>query len=138
MNRYSFNDIRIGQKEAFTTKITKIDMDKFCQVTNDLNPLHRDKEYAVQQGFENCVVYGMLTASYLSTLAGVYLPGQKSLIQSIEINFVRPVFVGDVLKVMGEVVDKNELFKTVILKISILNSKQEKVLRGKMHVGVLE
>lgn len=138
MNKYSFEDIRIGQKEVFTTKITQIEMDKFYQVTNDINPLHRDKDYAIQYGFENCIVYGMLTASYLSTLAGVYLPGQKSLIQSVEINFVRPVFVNELLKISGEVVDKNELFKTVKLKIAILNSKQEKVLRGKMQVGVLD
>ena len=79
----------------------------------------------------------MLTASYLSTLAGVYLPGEKSLIQSVEINFTKSVFVGDRLTITGEVVEKNELFQMIKMKVTITNSKNEKVVRGKMQVGVL-
>lgn len=80
----------------------------------------------------------MLTASFLSTLAGVYLPGENSLIHSVETKFVKPVFVGDTLLVSGEVAEKNEHFPVIKLKVVITNQKKEKVLRGSMQIGVLK
>ena len=80
----------------------------------------------------------MLTASFISTLAGVYIPGENSLIHSVEVKFVKPVYVGDKLTIIGTVIDKNDLFSCITLKITILNQKNEKVLRGKMQIGVLE
>ena len=100
--------------------------------------MHCDSGYASKQGFEDCVVYGMLTASYLSTLVGIYLPGEMGLIQNVDINFIRPVYTDDLLVIKGEVIDKNELFKVIKIKVSIFNSKGEKVVRGKMQVGVID
>ena len=80
----------------------------------------------------------MLTASFLSTLAGVYLPGEKSLIHSIETKFIKPVFVGDKLTILGEVSSKNDLFSVIEMKITIRNQDNIKVLRGNMKVGVLD
>ena len=49
----------------------------------------------------------MLTASFLSTLAGIYLPGEKSLIHSVETKMIKPVFIGDELIVTGKVSEKS-------------------------------
>lgn len=137
MNKYTFHEIEIGLKEAFEVCITMEDMECFCKMTGDKNPLHNSQEFAKKQGFTERVVYGMLTASYLSTLAGMYLPGENSLIQGVDISFVGPVFVGDSLKVTGEVTEKNELFQMIKVKVTMTNSKNKKVLRGKMQIGVL-
>ncbi|MBQ9091319.1 MAG: hypothetical protein IJY52_03500, partial [Anaerotignum sp.] len=48
----------------------------FLAITGDINPLHNDQEFAQKQGHPDKVAFGMLTASFLSTLAGVYLPGR--------------------------------------------------------------
>ncbi len=138
MNKYSFDEIKIGMKEEFSIGLSADKMESFCQLTGDTNPLHCDSVYASNQGFEDCVVYGMLTTSYLSTLVGIYLPGEKGLIQNVDINFIRPVYVDDLLAIKGEVIDKNELFKVIKIKVSIFNSKGEKVVRGKMQVGVID
>lgn len=137
MNRYRFEEIQTGMEEAFEVKVTSEMMEMFFHITGDSNPLHRDAEFARKKGYASCVSYGMLTASFLSTLAGVYMPGERSLIHSVETKFVRPVFPGDVLKICGEVVEKNELFSTIRLKVTVTNQKQEKVLRGTMQIGVL-
>ena len=77
----------------------------------------------------------MQTASFLSTLAGVYLPGENSLIQSVDIQFSKPVFVGDKLTVSGTVKEKDDNFKYFVLKVEIRNQSRIKVLRGKMQIG---
>lgn len=138
MNHYSFEEIEIGMEASFQTEVTKEKMDAFRLITQDGNPLHTDEAFAREKGYPSCVAYGMLTASFLSTLAGVYLPGEKSLIHSVEIKFVKPVFPGDMLLVHGKVKEKNELFSVITLQITVSNQKGEKVLRGSMQIGVLK
>lgn len=82
---------------------------------------------------------GGLTASFLSTLAGVYLLGKYSLILSEEILFKKPVFLADSpLMVQGKVIDVNPDFHQFTIGFSIYNNKNEKVVRGTMKVGVLD
>lgn len=138
MNQYRFEDIYVGLKEEFQVTITAEMLKQFCQITGDVNPLHTSEEFAREKGYESKVAYGMLTASFLSTLAGVYLPGERSLIHSVETKFAKPVYVGDTLTVSGQVTECNELFSVFTMKTTIVNQKGEKVLRGKMQVGILK
>ena len=111
MNTYTYEEMEVGRKESFTVQVTEADMDAFRAVTGDGNPLHADDGFARDKGYEGKVAFGMLTASYLSTLAGVYLPGERSLIQSVETKFLKPVYPGDTLSVSGEITEKNEVTK---------------------------
>lgn len=137
MNHYRFEDIYVGLKEEFQVVVTPEMLEQFCQITGDVNPLHTQESFAKEKGYETRVAYGMLTASFLSTLAGVYLPGERSLIHSVESKFTKPVYAGDVLTVSGQVTECNEMFSVFTMKTVIVNQKGEKVLRGKMQVGVL-
>lgn len=138
MNHYSFCDIYVGMEQSFEVTVTEKMMAQFYEITGDHNPLHCDKEFATKRGYSSCVAYGMLTSSFLSTLAGVYLPGEKSLIHSVETKFVKPVFPGDTLLIKGSVTEKNDHFPVFIMKVVITNQKHEKVLRGTMKIGVLD
>ncbi len=137
MNRYSFDEMKVGMEESFQVTVTPKMLERFREITGDVNPLHTDEAFAKAKGYDSCVVYGMLTASFLSTLAGVYLPGEKSLIHSVETKFVKPVFAGDTLTIKGKVTEKNDLFPVFTLKVVITNQKNEKVLRGSMQIGVM-
>lgn len=136
MNNYSYDEINIGHKEKFEIKITEQMMESFLGITSDINPLHADREYARAGGYEDRVAYGMLTASFMSTLAGVYIPGERSLIKEVKIKFAKPVFPGDTLTIEGEVTDKNDTFNMIVLKVVMRNGKNEKVLRGSMDIMV--
>lgn len=109
----------------------------FKKITGDKNPLHLNGEYAKLNGFPDLVVYGMLSASFLSTLAGVYIPGEKSLIHNVSINFHKPVFIGDKLTISGEVKEKDERFNLIKLKIKISNQNSLRVISGNMQIGLL-
>ena len=138
MNKYRFDEIQVGLTESFEVTITEEQLAAFGQMTGDYNPLHSREECARDQGFSGKVAYGMLTASFLSTLAGVYLPGENSLIHSVEVKFTKPVLVGDVLRITGEVKEKNDHFPVFSMNVTILNQNSEKVLRGTMKVGVID
>lgn len=138
MNEYTYDEITIGQEESFQVTVSEEMMEQFLQITGDVNPLHRDAAYAATRQYVDKVVYGMLTASFFSTLAGVYLPGRYSLIHSVETKFLRPVYVGDMLTVSGTVKEKEDAYRMLILNLLIKNRKGEKVVRGTMQIKVLD
>lgn len=137
MNRYDYEDLDTGHEEHFSVNITDDMLDSFRAVTGDMNPFHRDDDFARKYGFEGHAAFGMLTASFLSTLAGMYLPGEKSIIMSTETKFMKPVYPGDTLTISGTVAEKNDTYRVMKLKVSVKNSRGEKVLRGSMQVGFL-
>ena len=93
-------------------------------------------DYAAGRGYPGRVVYGMLGASFFSTLAGVYLPGEHCLLHSVEAKFAKPVFVGDTLTVTGKVTEVNDTFGEITVKAVIENQNGQKVTRGLIKAGV--
>lgn len=141
MNEYQFSDLKIGQEDSFEVQVTKDMEDCFRELTGDINPLHRDDSFARNIGdgkFRGHVVFGMLTASFYSTLVGVYLPGKNSLIHSLDIKFQKPVYVGDRLIVHGKVIDKQDGLKLIRVKAVIKNEKNESVSGAAIKILVLE
>ena len=138
MNEYRITDLSAGQQESFTVTVTEDMMAKFREITGDINPLHVSDEFAKEKGFPQRVVYGMLTASLISTLGGVYLPGKYCLIQGVEVRFAKPVFIGDVLEVTGEAVKVDRDLRYLEIKVTIRNQRNEKVLRGLLKAGVMD
>ena len=138
MNEYTYEQIGEGHKESFDVMVTEEMMEDFLRITGDVNPLHRDAGYAVTRNYADKVVYGMLTSSFYSTLAGVYLPGKYSLIHSVESKFLRPVYVGDTLTVSGMVKEKEDAYRMLILNLLIQNQKGEKVSKGTMQIKMLD
>lgn len=136
MNTYSYEEISIGQKESFSVTITEEMQDAFRGITSDVNPLHADEDYAQNKGHKGRVVFGMLTTSFLSTLAGVYLPGRYSLIHSVEIKLRKPVYIGDTLLIEGEVTDKSDAVSVITVKFTMTNGDGVKVSKGTMQIGV--
>ncbi len=139
MNDYSLKDIYSGMQESFSVKITPELEDSFRELTGDRNPLHYDDEFAQKylRGGGHAV-FGMLSAAFLSTLAGMYLPGKYSLIHSVEnISFLKPVHSGDVLNVKGVVTDIYEELR--MIKVGVTMSRpDEVVLKAKMKILVLQ
>ena len=123
MNQYSFDEIEIGLEASFEAEITEDQMKMFADFSGDFNPMHVDSEYARKCGFSDKVVYGMLVSSFYSTLVGMYLPGEKCLLNKSEIDYRNPVYVGDRLKVFGEVVDKRMATHRIKIKGKMINQK---------------
>lgn len=138
MNEYRISEISVGMSESFSTTVTENMMQGFLDITGDENPLHINNDFARERGFEGRVVYGMLTASLISTLGGCYIPGKYCLIQGVEIKFSKPVFIGDTLNVAGEVIKVDYDLKYLEIKVIIRNQSNEKVLRGVLKAGVMD
>ena len=100
--------------------------------------MHTDFSYAKSSGMKGKVVYGMLSSAFYSTLVGVYLPGKYALLHEISLQFSKPVFIGDKLKISGEVVSINDTFNQIVLKAQIINQNLQKISRAKIKIGILK
>ena len=124
--------------ESFTVTITEEMMAQFYAITGDNSPIHMDADYAAGRGYPGRVVYGMLGASFLSTLAGVYLPGEHCLLHGVDLKFAKPIFIGDTLTVTGVVDEVNDTFREITIKASIVNQDGKQVTRAVIRAGVAQ
>lgn len=138
MNHYCYDEIPVGLMHSFDAVITEAMQEYFFEITGDCNPLHRDVAFAQAKGFSGRVVYGMLVSSFYSTLAGVYIPGEHSLIHSVDVKFIKPTLVGDKITIIGEVVEKNDTFRLLSIKASVRREDGTILSKAKMKVGVLD
>ena len=137
MKAYTFEQLTVGLTHRFQAVITEEMMQAFCMLSGDENPLHCDEAYANAQGYPGRVVYGMLTAALCSRLAGMYLPGQYCLLQSVQIKFARPVFIGDELSVEGVVAERFDSVRAVVVKATIQRGGVT-VAKAAIQAGVLK
>lgn len=136
MNHYTIQELVPGMKASFSVTVTEEMLQKFLEISGDVNPLHTDIAFARAKGYPGRVAYGMLTASFYSTLAGVYLPGERCLLWEVNSKFTSPVFLGDELDVYGKVTEVNESYGFIRIKARIKNQKGETVSRGVITAGV--
>ena len=133
MNAFSYDEITLGQEVSFTAAIGPDSMKAFSEITGDINPRHTEQN----------VVYGMLTGSFLSTLAGMYLPGKYALIQSVRLEFVNPIVLSatgekTLIVISGMVAGKEDRFRLLSLKVSVSGEDGTKFLFGTMKVKVTD
>ena len=125
-----FKEIQIGDSASIERIISLEDIEIFSNLTGDKNPLHVDQSFAEKAKFGARVAHGMLTSSFISTLIGMTLPGQGSIITNISLDFRKPVFIGDSLCTTIEIIKKIDLSKQVVIKLTVCNLHSKAVITG--------
>lgn len=122
--------IGIGDVAFLKTTISREKVKRFINLSGDNNPLHFDEKIAQKLGFEKPISHGMLLASYFSTLVGKYFLKKHNLYLSQNINFIKPVFVGETVIVRGRVKNKIKSLRILEIETVIINKKREEVVKG--------
>jgi 3-hydroxybutyryl-CoA dehydratase len=91
---YFFEELSIGQSALSARTVTEADILMFGAASGDMNPVHFDAEFAATTRFGERIAHGMLTASHVSALIGMRLPGPGSVYISQDLQFKRPVKIG--------------------------------------------
>jgi 3-oxoacyl-[acyl-carrier protein] reductase len=129
--------LRVGQTERLSRTITADDVAAFARLSGDYNALHLDEEFAARTEFAQRVVHGFLSASLLSTLVGMKIPGRGALYLSQSIEFARPVYIGDTVEACATVEKIDTETRVVTLHTEINKSPGGCVVRGSAQVKVL-
>ncbi|HZU70763.1 MAG TPA: MaoC family dehydratase [Ktedonobacteraceae bacterium] len=124
----------IGMRAVRTRTIREEDIVDFAEVSGDHNPLHLDQHYAAQTPFGGRIAHGFLTASIISAILGMELPGPGSIYLGQTLKFLAPVRAGDTVTVSVEVIALREEKRIVTLRTDIVNQDGTIVLTGEATV----
>jgi acyl dehydratase len=138
----TFEDLSIGdrwQSEPRTIEIR--DIEQFAQLTGDHDRLHTDEEFASQGPFGKPVAHGMLGMSILAGLSSTApLVQTAALIEVRNWSFCKPIFPGDTVRAVTEVVDLKSHGRRhgqVHWCRQLLNQNGEKVQEGTLVTLVM-
>ncbi len=114
----------LGDKATFTRTLTEADVALFIGTTWDVNPLHTDEIYSSGTPFKHRIVPGLLTASLLTHLGGLW----AFLATEMDFSFIAPVYVGDSITAEAEVAEIDAQTGAVRLECTCTNQHGKQVL----------
>jgi len=129
-----FDSIHLGDKAQFTKTISETDVNLYCGISGDFNPLHINELYASKTMFKGRVVHGLLVASFISNVLGMQLPGPGTIYISQNLKFFMPVYIGDTITATVEVFEKIPSKFHILVKTSCFNQNGECVIDGTAKV----
>jgi acyl dehydratase len=130
-------DFEAGQRASFSKTFTEADLQRFIEITGDVNPLHVDEQFAAATPFGGRILQGMLTASIFSTMVGMFLPGTGAIYRSQTIRFLLPVHVGETVTAHFVVRSVDREKHRLEIDTWIENEAGQRVIEGACEAGLL-
>lgn len=90
--------LQIGAKESMQRTFYKEETERFAALSGDKNRIHVDSAFAEKQWFGKRIVHGVLAASLMSSVMGVKLPGDGTILMEEQIAYEAPVYFGDTIQ----------------------------------------
>lgn len=111
-----FDELKLGMRETIRKTVQNEDVIGFAELSGDHNPIHLSEHFARKTRFGGRIVHGLYTASLISGVIGMRLPGPGAIYISQTLNFLGPVKIGDIVDVAVEVVELTEKGRRVRLR----------------------
>ena len=134
-NKIPLKKIEIGMSVSYSQTVTDSDIKKFAEISGDRNPVHLEEEFAENSRYKKRIAHGLLTASYFSALFGTKIPGKGCVYASQSLKFKRPVYLGDTVTAIVEVI-KVDLKKKKVFFRTICKVKNKVVTDGEAEIFV--
>ncbi len=130
MKGKTIRQINVGDTADFKKTFTEADVYLFAGISGDVNPVHLNQVEAEKTIFRGRIIHGMLTASVISTVLGMYLPGPGTIYLGQTLEFLKPVRFGDTITVIIEVISKDEEKNVIRVNTDCFNQDDVKVVSG--------
>lgn len=127
---------RVGERAERTVTITDEHIEAFARLSGDRNPVHFDDGFARRIGFDGHIAHGAVTASLLSAVLGMDLPGPGSVFLEQRVRFLAPVRPGDTITGVLRVTKVRPDKPIVTLAATISNQAGTLVADGELVVLV--
>ena len=129
-----FEQLNIGDVAVLERELSERDIRVFAVLTGDFNPLHVDREFAADRRFHRVIAHGMWGAALISALIGTKLPGPGTILASQSLEFKKPIFAGDKIRVEVRVAEKFVDGGRVRLACRCLKQDGEAAIEGELEV----
>jgi acyl dehydratase len=127
----TIEQIKVGDSFTEVADFTGERVERFIQLTRDTAGIHTDQAFSQAQGFDGRVVHGFFLSLNFSRILGMELPGERTVIGSMEMNFLQPVYVGEAVIYTATVTRVLAPLGTVRLALSIAKQDGTVCVDGK-------
>ncbi|MEA4815921.1 MAG: MaoC family dehydratase [Lachnospiraceae bacterium] len=134
MKSTSIDKLTLGQTASFTKIVSDEVVHMFAEASGDVNPAHLDDEFAKTTRFGKRIAHGMISASLISAVIGVWFPGPGSIYLGQSLSFIAPVYIGDTITATVEVIEIIAEKNRVKLKTVCTNQDGKIVTTGEALV----
>lgn len=124
----------IGATASIHKKVSLEEVKKFAELTGDYNGVHLNEEISKKSIFGSRVCHGMLIASYISTVLGMYLPGEGTIYLSQDLQFKHPVYLDEEITVTVEIVEIIEGKDIIILDTKVIKEDGSFAITGSAKI----
>lgn len=126
----TIDELEIGDSACLVRQLTERDIELFAVMSGDVNPAHVDEEYAKDDMFHEVIAHGMWGGALISNVLGTQLPGPGTIYLSQELQFKRPIALGDTITVTVEVSSKDVEHNRLGLACRCVNQDGETTILG--------
>ena len=131
MAALTIDEINIGDEYAQTVLFDKEKVLEFINFTQDTASIHINKDFSNEKGFEDLVVHGFGLSILFSRILGMELPGENTVIGSLNLDFHKPVYVDDTVNYTVTVKRIIKPLGSVTLELKALKHTGEACVLGK-------
>jgi len=126
----SINELKVGLTVGQTIQFSEHVVQSYASLVADFAPVHSVASYAASMGFDRPIVHGFLLASRFSRLLGMHLPGPSTVIQSVRLNFLRPVLCDEIVEYTARVASISMAVKAVTLHLLVKKADGSDAVTG--------
>lgn len=134
MTGKTIDQIYIGDKASFQKTISESDVYLFSGISGDCNPAHINEVESSKTVFNGRIAHGLLTASLISAVLGMQLPGPGTIYLNQTLQFTAPVKIGDTIKAEVKVLLRNIEKNQITLETNCINQDGKVVIKGEAIV----
>ena len=120
--------MKVGDSYEIEFSFTQEQVNDFCKISGDFNPLHWDEAFAASTPFKKPIIHGALIASVFSRVMGMEFPGSGSVYLKQVSEFKRPLYVGQTYQAKFEVESINEIKHTAEIKTQVFEMERGKLM----------
>ena len=126
--------MKVGDTAVHTFTVSDEIVRGFSELTGDRNPVHLDEEFAPRTRFGRRIAHGMIAASQISAAIGNILPGPGTIYLNQTLQFLAPVFIGDIVTTRVTVISIKEGKPMAAFETTCENQRGDVVLKGEAVV----
>ena len=128
------NRFRAGMVFSEEVTLSPALVESFAQFSGDHNPLHLQAEAAKEYGFARPFAHGAIQSAIVSKLIGMKVPGPGAVWMSQSMEWLKPLYVGDTVRVEVEIESISPGAEVLSLVLRAANQQGEQVMQGNAKV----
>jgi acyl dehydratase len=125
---------RVGQTFSQEFSISKGAVTAFARLSGDQNPIHINKQAAIEAGFEREIAHGAYLGGLISKVLGIDFPGQGTIFLSQKLRFLKPAYVDTIVRI--EIVVLSLIGRRMIVGVKAKNEDGDILSEGEVQVLV--